>query len=290
MHIIENDILRVSINEMGAELSSLFFKPEQTEHIWQADKKWWGWHAPNLFPVIGKCAEDQILIDGKAFQMEKHGFARRSQFECVVKRHDELQFQLNANKETMAIFPYPFSFTITYKLHGHALTQTYHVANNGNTPMYCSVGAHPAFNVPFFPNESFEDYTVAFEKKETLERHHINHEGLFDGRKSVVSFNGQVHLHPSLFSDDALIFKDHQSRSLRITGRNHKQFVQVSFEDFPYLGIWTKEGAPYVCIEPWLGCADTTGKTTNFSQKEGIICLPPEEKFSAAFTIEISLG
>jgi len=55
MHQLENNYLRVIAREHGAELTSVFDKKHNIEHLWQADPHFWGWHAPVLFPVIGRC-------------------------------------------------------------------------------------------------------------------------------------------------------------------------------------------------------------------------------------------
>jgi len=288
MHTIQNNVLRINISAKGAELNSLFHIPSNTEHLWQADNKWWGWHAPVLFPIIGRCLHDEITIGGKKYPLEKHGFARHANFKCVAESANELQFLLNENESTLAVFPYHFNFKITYRIQDNTLIQSYQVENTGDETMYFSLGAHPAFAVPFYANESFEDYHIQLEKKETLERHHINTDGFFDHRKSIVSLDGRINLRPALFNDDALIFKNHTSRALSIQSRNHQQQLTVKFQGFPYLGIWTKEGAPYVCIEPWYGCADSADSATDFKKKEGILTLVKGEKFNAAFTVAIS--
>ncbi len=288
MHTIQNNVLRINISQKGAELNSLFHIPSNTEHLWQADSEWWGWHAPVLFPIIGRCLNDEINILGKKYSLEKHGFARHSTFQCVTKTENELQFLLAQNADSLNVYPYHFNFRIGYRISENVLIQSYQVENTGDETMYFSVGAHPAFAVPFYANESFEDYHIQFEKAEMLERHHINADGFFDGRKSTVSLDGKINLHPALFNDDALIFKNHQSRSLSIVSRNHHQKLTVNFEGFPYLGIWTKEGAPYVCIEPWFGCADTANAPTDFKEKEGILQLAKGEKFNAKFSVAIS--
>jgi galactose mutarotase-like enzyme len=48
----------------------------------------------------------------------------------------------------------------------------------------------------------------------------------------------------------------------------------VSFPDAPYLGIWTKPGAHFVCIEPWHGITDRQGFSGDFREREGVFVLP----------------
>jgi galactose mutarotase-like enzyme len=286
MHTIENDFLRVSMQDAGAELISIYNKSSKIEHLWQAEPQWWDWHAPVLFPVVGRCLNDKIQVNGKIYEMEKHGFARKSIFKPIATHPSSITFSLTANENSLRHFPFFFEFRITFQLKDNVLIQTFEVVNSDKKNLYFSLGAHPAFRVPFFSQEDFSDYFVEFEHQEILTRNYINSEGYFDGRTSVVSTNGVIHLQPALFKDDALIFKTHQSRWVALKSKGNRHGVKVSFPSFPYLGIWTKPGAPYVCIEPWFGCADTLHSPTDFTRKEGILHLPTGERFLASIFIE----
>jgi galactose mutarotase-like enzyme len=61
----------------------------------------------------------------------------------------------------------------------------------------------------------------------------------------------------------------------------------MNYKDFPYLGIWAKPNANYVCIEPWLGIADSKTTNQNIEEKEGINQLESGSIFKASYTIEI---
>ena len=90
----------------------------------------------------------------------------------------------------------------------------------------------------------------------------------------------------SLFERDALIFKKLKSNALTIL-ENEIPILKVHFKDFPNLGIWTKVGAPFICIEPWFGYSDTNESTGNLFEKEGIIALKTGGTFQTKFCIEI---
>ena len=47
---IENEYLKVTVTTWGAQVKSVIRKSDGVEHIWQADKSHWGYHAPILFP------------------------------------------------------------------------------------------------------------------------------------------------------------------------------------------------------------------------------------------------
>ena len=63
--------------------------------------------------------------------------------------------------------------------------------------------------------------------------------------------------------------------------------VTMDFEDFDYLGIWAKPGAPFVCLEPWLGIADSVDQSGLLIEKEGIRALETGKSETKKYSIEI---
>ncbi|MFC5411299.1 aldose 1-epimerase family protein [Larkinella bovis] len=288
MTTLENDVLKVSIRPKGAELTSIYNKQTGIEHLWQADPAVWGWHAPNLFPVVGGTIDNQILVDGKPYPMERHGFARQSDFAVLEATPTKAVFALTANEKTLAVYPYRFEFQIEYRIENTVLTIVYRVINPEARPLYFAVGAHPAFAVPFLPNEKYDDYYLEFQKEEALERHLLSPKGYFTGEtEPVLAVGNQLPLTTDLFDNDALVFKNLDSRVVTIRSRNHDRAVTVSFPAFPYLGIWAKPGASFVCIEPWLGYADHEGTLRPFEEKEAIRTVEPNGFFETGFTIGV---
>ncbi|GAB3994040.1 aldose 1-epimerase family protein [Spirosoma daeguense] len=294
MITLENDFLRVSIRSKGAELTSLFHKPSGIEHLWQADPTVWGWHAPNLFPVVGGCLNNEVHIDGKTYPMERHGFARQSVFEVTESTALHAIFSLRSSEATRTHFPYEFEFQIIYELEAERLSITYRVVNQDEKTIFFSVGAHPAFTVPFVADETYENYYLQFEAKEHLETHRLSSGGFFTGETKAVqtenndTSRSQLRLTKHLFDQDALVFKNLTSRSIVLRSDKNEHAVTVNFSDFLYLGVWAKPGASFVCIEPWLGCADSEGKTTPFEEKEAIQQLDAGNVFEAYFSIAIT--
>lgn len=288
MHLIENEFLRVKVRDFGAELTSIYHKQTGVEHLWQADEKFWPWHAPVLFPIVGRCLEDKIQINGASYDMEKHGFARKETFTVLEHSEEKITFRLLANEATKALFPYDFEFLVSYHLRGNSLVCSYEVINRDNQPIHFSLGGHPAFTVPFYEADKYEDYYLEFELEETASRHFIDGEGFFDGRKELVLSNERkLMLQPEMFNDDAYIFKDLKSRAVTIKADKHPHTLTVRFPGFNYMGLWAKVNAPYVCIEPWLGCADTANHPTEFSQKEGVLTLEVGKEFARSIIIEV---
>jgi galactose mutarotase-like enzyme len=288
MHQLENNFLRVIAREHGAELTSLVDKKNNIEHLWQADPHVWGWHAPVLFPVVGRNLNDEIDIDGQKYRLEKHGFARKANFRLMDLTETSIVFSLKNNEQLQKIYPYKFEFLVRYKLEENAVVVSYEVVNKDNKDIYFQIGGHPAFTVPFAEEGNYEDYYLEFEEKEKVARYYIDKSGYFDGRKDIAIANSNIlDLKAGMFKDDAFIFKNLKSRRVTLKSKTGEHYVTVDFKEFKYLGIWAKVGAPFVCIEPWLGCADTVDKPTEFKDKEGVIKLEKDGTFRVSFRIEV---
>jgi len=288
MAILENEYLKVGIDTKGAQLNSVYDKANQLEHLWQADPNIWPWHAPNLFPIVGQLIDNQLLVDGHTYPMNRHGFARQSEFILLEGEEEHAVFSLPNSEHTTPVYPYKFDFQVLYTLIDNALRITYKLVNHDDKTIFFSVGGHPAFNVPFYPGEKYEDYYIEFEVEEHLVTHVISPEGTFSGEtRRILSPANKLYLTHDLFDQDALVFKDLQSREVTIRSHKHDKTVTVEFPHFNYLGIWAKGGGDFVCIEPWLGCADTAGKHVDISQKEDIQSVKPGHVFEAAFFISL---
>ncbi|WP_276497827.1 aldose 1-epimerase family protein [Pontibacter litorisediminis] len=289
LYFLENDNYKVGIDTLGAELHHFIKKDENLEFIWQADPQVWAGHAPNLFPIVGELPGQQYTYEGQQYQMKRHGFARRKEFELVEEHHDKLVFQLTEDEETLQQYPFQFRLLVAYTLEWNKLSVTYHVANTGKQALYFSVGGHPGFNVPFYPNEAYEDYFIEFEQEETLHRHLLSRDGLQNGETEQVMEQERVlPLKSSYFYKDALVFKDMRSEKVVLGSHRNARRVEVAFEGFPYLGIWGKPEHPrYVCIEPWCGIAGRVGESGDITEKEGINHLGPEQSFARTYSIAI---
>ncbi len=288
MTILENDFLKAQISTKGAQLTSLFNKKTNTEQLWQADAAVWPWHFPNLFPVVGGLINNELLVDGKAYPMARHGFARQSEFKLLNSSEEHAAFSLPASAETLKAYPYEFDFQVLYTLIDNAIRVCYKLINLDNKTIYFSIGGHPAFNVPFHAGENYEDYYLEFELEEKLETHMLDKDGFFNGEVKPVSLDkNRLHLTREMFNNDALVLKNLKSRAITIKGAKHNESLSVEFPHFNYLGIWAKPGADFVCIEPWLGCADTAGIHADISQKEDIQQLEHGHVFESVFFISI---
>lgn len=277
---LHNDQLSITISERGAELRSVLDLEAGLEYLWQADSAWWGRSAPVLFPFIGRLKGDRYRWKGLEYPMGQHGFARDRDFELIEHTAQRAVFELRADAETRQRYPFGFSLQIAWQLEGRSLSETLSIHNHGEESLPFSIGLHPAFNCPLQAGESFDDYRICFEQAETAPVHLLA-EGLRSGETRPFLMDQRAFpLHPALFIDDALIFKGLGSEWVELRSRKSDRGLRVSLKGWPWLGIWTKPGAPFVCIEPWLGITDSAAVSGELAEKEGLIQLPPGGHFS----------
>jgi galactose mutarotase-like enzyme len=289
MHVLENEFLSVTIQNKGSELCSIFNKLNGLEYLWQAEPSVWAFHAPNLFPVVGNCLNNQIQIDGIKYPMQRHGFARHSPFVLTDSSANHAVFTLDYSEATLAVYPYKFSFQVAYNLQDTEITIIYKVINKDAKTIFFSIGAHPAFNIPFSKGGAYDDYYIEFDQNELLVKNLFDESGFFTGdTEQVYLDNRRLNLSKDLFKDGALVFKEIKSKEVLIRNHQTPSFVSVSFEDFKALGVWAAPDAPFVCIEPWLGYADNAGELKEFSEKDGIQKLETSKVFECSFTIGIN--
>jgi len=278
---ISNKRLSASIKHTGAELFSLTDN-QNKEYIWNGNPDFWPKHSPILFPIVGSLKDETYKLEQKEYHLSRHGFARDMEFQLIEKTESSATFSLLYNEETLQKYPFNFELQIIYQLQENKLTIRYKVINIGETQMPFSIGAHPAFALP----EKFSNYSIQFEKEEKLE-YSLLEEGLISNTTATLeTSNSAVLLNYKLFENDALVFKTLQSNSLTIF-ENSKPYLKVDFENFPSLGIWTKENAPFICIEPWFGYSDTLEKSGDLFKKEGIVLLDANQTFNTEFAIEV---
>lgn len=278
---LSNDVISAQINTLGAELCSLK-NANNRESIWEGNPTYWGKHSPVLFPIVGTLKNNTYNHNNKEYQLTRHGFARDMEFELVGKTSSSASFSIHSNSATLANYPFQFELQIQYIIVHSTLEITYTVINKDTTAIPFSIGAHPAFALP----GNFENYSLEFEKEEPLEYTLLDNDLVSTQTETIATISNSIPLTYKLFERDALIFKKLQSNSLTILDKE-KPLLKVNFEDFPNLGIWTKVGAPFICIEPWFGYSDTIESNGNLFEKEGVIVLEANDTFQTKFSLEI---
>jgi galactose mutarotase-like enzyme len=277
---IKCGLLSATIRHMGAELISL--KRNGKEYMWNGDPAFWGKHSPVLFPIVGTLKDNSYFHDGKKYSLPRHGFARERNFEVFSQDEDKVSFSLKADNVTYEVYPFNFELILTYVISDDSLSIEYSVENLSGDVMPFSLGAHPAFAL----NGNFEDYSLYFDADESLTRYKLENDLVYDSIETIKLEKGNLPLTYSLFKDDALVMKQLSSKEITIE-KSKQPYLTLKYHNFPHMGLWTKTGASFICIEPWQGYADTHSNNGNLSDKEGVINLLPGSKAFFSLRIEI---
>ena len=292
MKILENEYMRIGVEDLGAQLCSLYDKRRDKELLWNADPSYWGYHAPVLFPLVGMVNEGQYRYCGKTYHVRQHGFARQSNFTCVSQTADKVIYKLTENEDTLNLYPFAFCLEVSHEIKGNTLKIGWKVENpSPEETMYFSIGAHPAFMVPAADTDRKEDCYVLFHGKDSLDYILPDLKVTAADTEHVYRMEldeGYLKLKPHLFDIDTFIFENGQVEKVSLCGSDRKPYITVCCEGFPYFGLWTKsDDAPFVCLEPWHGRLDDKGFTGELPEKTGIISLKPGEVFETSYTVSI---
>jgi galactose mutarotase-like enzyme len=288
MYFLSNDVLSIEIAGKGAELQSIYHLQNKLEYLWSGDAKYWAKKSPVLFPIVGGLKGNEYQYKGKTYHLGRHGFARDNEFEVSERTPESITFCLKSNDQTKLVYPFDFCFKVKYTLQAAQLTVAFIVENTGENELLFSVGAHPAFAVPVDKNLKYEDYYLLFNNIEDAGRWPLSADGLIEAISIPLLENeNKLPLQKELFYKDAIVLKHLKSDSISIVNEKSSYGVRVSFDGFPYMGIWAAKDADFVCIEPWCGIADGVNSNGNFADKEGIIKLSANQIFDAAYKIEL---
>ncbi len=284
-HIIENDNLKVTVADHGAEIRSIIRKKDGVELMWQADPAYWGRTSPVLFPLVGNYFEKKSVYEGKTYEMGQHGFARDKDFKLVDESADELIFELEDDPSTHEKYPFAFRLNIKYRLTESTVAVEWTVSNTDDRAMYFSIGAHPAFNC------DLNTYSLRFEKAgnfcDELVANVIANDGsgcLSDESDRYALDNGILKMSDKLFEKDALVVEGEQADRVTLIDESGSEIVTVTCPT-KLFGVWSpvKKQAPFVCIEPWYGRCDRVGFGQRLEDREYGNSLQPGERFVGGY-------
>ena len=279
---IKNSQITAHFNTKGAELCSFQKNDTQREYIWNGDATYWNKHSPILFPIVGTLKNNSYTFKNKTYNLPRHGFARDCHFTIIHHSEDEIVFSLNYDNLSLKMYPFLYELQIKYSLVDAKLIIQYSVINKDVKPIPFSIGAHPAFALP----QAFENYSLEFEKQEVLHCFLLENDLLSKNNYEIKLLNKKLPLTYSLFENDALIFKSFLSKEITLIEKETK-LLKVTFPNFKNLGLWTKNGASFICIEPWLGYSDDKEFIGELHEKDGIQIVKENLIFQCEFAIEI---
>jgi len=286
IHELSFGQLTAAADEKGGELISLKDSSGK-EYLWQGDPTFWSGRNPNLFPIVGGLKDGTVRFDGIPYHMNRHGFARNSNFHTAKKGENFIEFELVESESTLQQYPFPFSFRVRHQLSERGFTTTFTVSNPGNSPLPFCVGAHTAFNCP----GDFNSYRLVFNQPEDACALTPSPAGCLSHQRKEYALpnTDTIALDHSTFDRvDTLVFRGLNSTSVSLLSPDGHG-VKMDFEGLPFIAFWSPSGkkAPFVCMEPWHGCAAFEDESGEFSDKPDCIILAPGESKTLHYSVSI---
>jgi galactose mutarotase-like enzyme len=283
-HVLSNGTLSATVKADGAELCSLRDATGE-EMLWHAGPIW-PRHAPVLFPIVGRLKDDRLVHQGRSYRLTQHGFARDRRFAWLQRTATACRLVLNEDAGTRALYPFAFRLEIAFTLDDDALHTAFTVVNPGREVLPASVGAHPAFIWPLVEGLDKAAHVLEFAEPETAPVRRLDG-GLLKPEPEPSPIAGPtLDLAPALFAADAVILDQPASRSVRYTAAGAPA-IEVAWEGFEQLGIWSREGGDFLCIEPWHGMASPIDFEGEFRDKPGLMLIQPGERRTLSLRIRL---
>ena len=282
--IIENDELLAEIESIGAQTVRLFDKKNKRELLHDANPEFWNRSSPILFPFVGACCGGAYTHEGKSYAMGQHGFARDTDFELVKSSDGYACYELSSNETTLAKYPFEFRLLVEVILEGRTVINRWTVVNTGDKMMLFQIGAHPAF---LTCGHGFDDVELDLHTDKDPVNYRIEDPGsgcCYDVAHATGTDGGVFKLSADVFDKGVYIFEDADltNVTMKVCGL---PVISVDFPGFPFFGVWSKKGAPFVCLEPWYGRTDSLGFKGELKDRKGEMKIPAGETFRASYSI-----
>jgi galactose mutarotase-like enzyme len=240
-----------------------------------------------LFPIVGVVAGGKYRLGSASFELSRHGFARGKDFSVTATQADGATFKLTSDASTLKVYPFEFELLVQFALRGATMSVTTTIRNLGNANMPASFGYHPAFRWPLPFGGDRASHTIDFDSDEPDPVRRIDEGGLLTPTPHPTPIKQRrLVLTDDMFQNDVLILDRVRSRSVSYGGETGPR-LRIGLEGAPYLGVWTKPGAPFICIEPWHGVTDPEGFTGDFKNKPGVFIVGAGRELALPMTVTL---
>ncbi len=282
---LKNGILSIKVSSLGAEMQELL-DSNGVNRLHDGNPKYWARKSPVLFPIISRFVDQKYTYNNKQYNMGLHGFARNMEFIEHSQSENSLTYLLKDTKETYESYPFNFELYVTYTLIENKVKVTYTIKNVGPNKMYFMIGGHPAFKVPLFENENYDDYYVEFEHYETVEKTKLNGNYLSAETEPFLNNQKVINLRYKMFDPDAFVMEGLKSKYIDLKSYKNDTTLRFYFDEFKKFAIWSQLSvdAPFVCFEPWNGISK---KYVDPIEEKGVLELESNNTFECSYTIEI---
>ena len=130
---LKNANYEVVLNTFGAEINSFRSVKDGTQYVFEGPMSVWKFHAPVLFPHVGRIKDGFYTYAGKEYHLVNNGMSRDMEHKIIEQSATSATFELTESAETADKFPWKFSLKTHYELRDDGLTFTTTVTNTLET-------------------------------------------------------------------------------------------------------------------------------------------------------------
>ena len=296
---LKNNKYEVVLNSLGAEINSFRVLKNGTQLVFEGPTEVWKYHAPVLFPHVGRIKDGFYTYKEKKYSLVNNGMSRDMEHKVIAQDEKSVTFELTESEETFPKFPWKFSLKTYYELKDDGLIFTTTVTNTDSSEMFFSLGSHTAFCCPRNTDAAGttnSDYQYEFEVKEPLTTVLLNSEAQLacdeDGTAPCTKLYGEkdagiIPINEKGFGNGHF-FTKFSSNWVGLRNKKDNSLIKVNCENYPYLMVWQGgngaegiSGNGFNCIEPWYGTADAENTDHSWENKPALISLESGKSFTA---------
>ena len=296
---LKNNKYEVVLNSLGAEINSFRVLKNGTQLVFEGPTEVWKYHAPVLFPHVGRIKDGFYTYKEKKYSLVNNGMSRDMEHKVIAQDEKSVTFELTESEETFPKFPWKFSLKTYYELKDDGLIFTTTVTNTDSSEMLFSLGSHTAFCCPRNTDAAGttnSDYQYEFEVKEPLTTVLLNSEAQLacdeDGTAPCTNLYGEkdagiIPINEKGFGNGHF-FTKFSSNWVGLRNKKDNSLIKVNCENYPYLMVWQGgngaegiSGNGFNCIEPWYGTADAENTDHSWENKPALISLESGKSFTA---------
>jgi galactose mutarotase-like enzyme len=221
---------------------------------------------PILFPICGQLKDKTYEWEGQVYHLENHGVARNNAWEVLQTMENaeyaSITIRQQSTPRTLESFPFAYELVFTFKLSNQKLyiEQEYRNHSERKMPMYA--GFHPYFLVDH--------------KEDTIESDaarlyyiHDQRELPYPSAIDMVKLPGSIALNKAT------------TKQIRFQPKANRKVLLTYGEEFEYVVIWSEDGKPFICVEPWMAMPN------ELNVKQELIYVPNNKPLKTFMTISV---
>ena len=265
---IENEFIKLSIQETGGSMTSIYDKVHHTELLYQPHPDSWQGQDIFIFPFIARLIDQSYSYQGKSYSLKNHGLLRYMNADLCRLTQTNISAHFSSDEETLKHYPFDFKADLKYELIKNVIKLSYTVKNESDDDMISGNS---------ISLDGCREKTVLLQEKTF---------SFMNGLTTKI--DSPINLSKGLFNMINTIIIDAKDVQNVLLIKKDNSSLRIHINEAPYLALWSdKQFGDYVCIEPWFGYPDTLGSDKDIMKKPGISILHKHATFKYSYSIEV---